>query len=269
MDGSPHGEAAVTLAIDWASRFDADLLGLGILDEPSITGPEPVPQGASVYKAARDQARLRDAHQQIVDFLAAFSERCAEAKVRAATVEDVGRPHEQIVEEALRCDVVVLGQETHFKFETQSEPDETVGRVLRQSPRPVVVVPREPAPGHGVLVAYGEGREVARTFQMLVLLGLAAEETIDLLAIHPDATEAERRLRRPAAYLAAHGLPSRLLPIASRASASEVILGEAERRRPRLLVMGAQGHHPVRDLFGTSVARAVLKQTPVPVFVGA
>jgi nucleotide-binding universal stress UspA family protein len=269
MDGSPDGEGAVTLAIDWARRFGVELLGLGILDEPSITGPEPVPLGASAYKGVRDRARLRDAHEHIVGFLAAFSHRCAEAQVRAATVRDVGRPHEQILEEALGCDVVVLGRETHFKFETQPQPDETPGQVLRQSPRPVVVVPREYAPGQGVLVAYGEGREVARTLQTFVLLGLACEETIDLLAIHPDATEAERRLRRPAVYVATHGLRSRVLPVATRASAAEVILEEVRRRQPRVLVMGAQGHHPVRDLFGSSVTRAVVKETPTPVFVGA
>jgi len=39
--------------------------------------------------------------------------------------------------------------------------------------------------------------------------------------------------------------------------------------RPRLLVMGAQGHHPLRDLFGTSVTRAVIRACPVPAFIGA
>jgi len=36
LDGSPWSEAATTLALDWAARFDARLLGLGVLDEPSI-----------------------------------------------------------------------------------------------------------------------------------------------------------------------------------------------------------------------------------------
>jgi nucleotide-binding universal stress UspA family protein len=34
-------------------------------------------------------------------------------------------------------------------------------------------------------------------------------------------------------------------------------------------VMGAHGHHPVRNLFATSVTRAVLRDCPVPVLVGA
>jgi nucleotide-binding universal stress UspA family protein len=33
--------------------------------------------------------------------------------------------------------------------------------------------------------------------------------------------------------------------------------------------MGAHGHHPVRDLFLTSVTRAVLNESPVPVLAGA
>jgi nucleotide-binding universal stress UspA family protein len=36
LDGSPWSETATTLALDWAARFDARLLGLGVLDEPSI-----------------------------------------------------------------------------------------------------------------------------------------------------------------------------------------------------------------------------------------
>ena len=46
------------------------------------------------------------------------------------------------------------------------------------------------------------------------------------------------------------------------------LLEEVRRRRPGLLVMGAHGHHPLRDLFATSVTRTVLGECPVPAFVG-
>jgi nucleotide-binding universal stress UspA family protein len=51
--------------------------------------------------------------------------------------------------------------------------------------------------------------------------------------------------------------------------AQQMLPGEVRRRAPRLLVIGAHGDHPVRDLFTTSVARAALRDCPVPVFVGA
>jgi nucleotide-binding universal stress UspA family protein len=269
IDGSPHATVAATLAIDWAARFRARLLGLGVLDEPSIRGREAVPLGGGAFKQARDDARVADAHHRILGILAEFRARCAEKGVRADVVEDVGESAHCIVREAQRCDIVVLGAETHFHFETQEDADATLGQVLRQSPRPVVVVPRRHVDGHGVMVAYGGGREVARTLQTVVLLGLAGTEAIDVVTIRPDLAEAESVAALAGRFLASHEAPHRLHPLASGDPPAEVLLQEVRRRRPRLLVMGAQGHHPVRDLFGTSVTRAVLARCPVPVLVGA
>ncbi len=184
-------------------------------------------------------------------------------------LEDVGRPDEQIVREAQSCDVVILGREENFHFETEERDDETLGRVLRTARVPSSSCREAPANGAGVLVAYGGGREVARTLQSFTLLGLAAGEMLDVVAIHPDREEGERRLRPAGEYLTAHGLPHRLRPVVSDVPAAEVILDEVRRLAPRLLVMGAHAHHPLRELFVTSVARAVLSATPVPVFVGA
>jgi nucleotide-binding universal stress UspA family protein len=269
MDGSAHGAAAAGLAIDWARRFGAELVGLGVLDKPSITRPEPVSFGGTAYKRQRDEVLLADEHRRVVQLLKEFRERCAADGVRCTVVEDIGVPHEQIVAEASGADVVVLGRETHFEFETQDHPDATLGKVLRESPRPVIVVPPEPTPGEGVLVAYGSGREVARTLQTFALLGVAGDEPVCLLAVDQDLSRAQARLVPAARFLAAHGADVVRQPVATEGAPVEVILEHVQRRRPRLLVMGAQGHHPVRDLFVTSVTRAVLRDAPVPVFVGA
>jgi nucleotide-binding universal stress UspA family protein len=249
--------------------FHTELLGLGIVDKPSITRPEAVSIGGMAFKHHRDEVRLADAHQHVVELLAEFRQRCDEARVRCAVVEDIGTPHEQIVAEASRCDVVVLGQETHFEFETQDHPDTTLSKVLRESPRPVIVVPRDLGSGEGVLVAYGTGREIARTLQTFAVLEVAGDEPVCLLAIDQDQARAEARLQPAAEYLTAHGMRVVLEPVASMDAPAAVILDRVGRRRPRLVVMGAQGHHPVRDLFFTSVTRAVLRDASVPVFVGA
>jgi nucleotide-binding universal stress UspA family protein len=89
------------------------------------------------------------------------------------------------------------------------------------------------------------------------------------VSIHRDGAEAERLTHLAGEYLTAHGAPHRLHAIVSAAPPAEVLLEEIHRVRPRLLVMGAHGHHPVRDLFGTSVTRAVLRTCPVPAFIGA
>src|SRR5262249_50056533 len=119
------------------------------------------------------------------------------------------------------------------------------------------------------LVAYGGGREAARTLQTFALLGLAGGEEIDVVTVHRERAKAEAIVRLAGDFLAAHAAPHRLHPITSDDAPAEVLLGEVRRLRPRLLVMGAHGHHGLRDLFATSVTRAVLGASLVPVFVGA
>jgi nucleotide-binding universal stress UspA family protein len=269
LDGSPYSETAAALAVGWARQHGARLLGLGVLDAPTIQKAEPVPMGAGAYKHARDEARLAEAHRRVVDFLTEFRARCVSAAVAADVLEDIGDPATRIMREAQRCDAVILARETHFHFETQDRPDEVLAQVLRGSPRPVVVVPRELPEGRGVVVAYGGGREAARTLQTFMLLGLAAGENIEVLSIHRDGAEAEAVAHLAGEYLSAYRAPHRLHAITSDRAPAEIVLEQVRHARPRVLVMGAHGHHPVRDLFATSVTRAVLRACPVPVFVGA
>ncbi len=269
LDGSPYSETAVSLAIDWAGRYGARLLGLGILDLPAIERAEAVPLGAGAYKKARDEARLADERRRVEDFLADFRARGRAADVSVDVLEDVGDPTVRILREAQRCDVVILGRETYFHFETQDRPDDTLAQVLRGSPRPVVAAPRSLPEGHGVLLAYGGGREAARTLQTFQLLGLAAGEVIEVVSIHRDGAEAEALARLAGEYLTAHGAPHRLHPVVSAAPPADVLMEKIRSARPRLLVMGAHGHHPLRDLFGTSVTRALMRVCPVPAFIGA
>jgi nucleotide-binding universal stress UspA family protein len=228
-----------------------------------------VPLGAGAYKHARDEARLADAHRRVVDFLADFRARSEAAGIAVEVLEDIGDPAVRILREAHRCDLVILARETHFHFETQEQPDDTLAQVLRGSPRPVVTVPRELPDGRGVVVAYGGGREAARTLQTFQLLGLAAGEVIEVVTVHRDGAEAEALAHLAGEYLSAHGAPHRLHAIVSTAPPAEVLLEEVRHARPRLLAMGAHGHHPLRDLFGTSVTRAVLRACPIPTFIGA
>src|SRR5690349_13454059 len=152
LDGSVYSETAASLAIEWALRYGARLVALGVVDAPSIERAEPVPLGAGSYKRARDEARLADAHRRVVEFLAEFRARSQAARVPTEVLKDIDDPATSILREAERCDVVILARETHFRFETQDRPDETLARVLRGSPRPVVVVPRELPDGRGVII---------------------------------------------------------------------------------------------------------------------
>jgi nucleotide-binding universal stress UspA family protein len=269
LDGSPCGAAATTLALEWARRLGARLLALGIVDRVGIRRPEPVPLGAGPHKNVREDARVLDAHQRVAGLLADFRARAGAAGARAEILEEVGDPAERILWEAQRADVVMLGREIRFNLEAPERRDATLAQVVRRSPRPMVVVPETVPEGTGILVAYGGGREGARTLQIFALLGLAGGETLDVLTIHRETAEARVIARAAADFLSARGVVHRVHTVASSAAPAEVLLDEVRSRRPRLLVLGAHRDHPLRDLFATSVTRAVLRDCPTPIFVGA
>jgi nucleotide-binding universal stress UspA family protein len=271
LDDSPYSETATTLAVEWGSRFGARLIGLAILDTASVLRREFVPMGASSFKKERDEALLADAQQHAMHFLSRFQQRCSEAGVAAETFEEVGDAGECILRQAHQCDLVVLGRETHFHFETQDAPDATLAQVLRNSPRPIVVVPRElpTEKGTGILVAYDGGGQAGRTLQAIQLLGLADGETIHVVSINRDSWKAEGVTDLAARFLESHDIPYQLHTAESKEEPAGIVLDKLRTVRPRLLVMGAHGHHPLRDLFASSVTRAVLRACPVPVVIGS
>ena len=153
LDGSNFSEVALDLGIEWAKRFNAQLVGLGIVDEPTIRSHEPVPIGGAAYKVERDEFRMAEARGKVDQFLDDFTRRCTETGVSCKTLEDVGLPSKEILRESHRYDLVLLGHETHFHFETEDKADETLWRVLRHESRPVVIAPPKLKAGSSVLVA--------------------------------------------------------------------------------------------------------------------
>ena len=134
LDGSAYSDVAVELGIQWAKRFNAVLVGLGIVDEPTICKREPVPLGGASYKLERDAQLLADGRRKVEEFLKRFGAQCAAAGVAYQEVEDVGMPYDEILRESHRYDLVLLGHETHFHFETSDERTRRCGTFCGASP---------------------------------------------------------------------------------------------------------------------------------------
>jgi nucleotide-binding universal stress UspA family protein len=267
LDGTPLGDAALALGIRWAGETGALLVGLGVIDEPSIRAPEPVPLGAAAYKQARDDRLAAVARARVDEFLGRFSRRCAEAGVAAKPLEDVGPPVERLALQAQRYDLIVVGKETRFHFQTQEGPDDAHRQLLELAPRPVVTVP-DALPGPGpVLVGYDGSRQAARTLAALAATGLAARSEARVVSVHPEFTEAARRADRAVEYLRFHGVAAAARPVGSAADPAEVLLDEARGGRAGLLVAGAYGKSAFREFFLGSVTKTLLREAPVPLFL--
>jgi nucleotide-binding universal stress UspA family protein len=260
--------AAAELATRWAQRFEALVAGLGILDEPSIRGPQAVPVGGQAFKEQRDENRLADARAKVAELLARFTDRCREAQVACRVMEEMGTPFERILRAAQRYDLLMLGTQTHFHFETEVGPGETLDKVLESSPRPVVAVPENLPSGTGILVAYDGRPAAARSLQALVALGLGTLGHVEVVSVDRKSSDAAAQEAELAAeYLGSHGIAASSRPLVSDGRVEEVLLEESQQQDVELLVMGAYGSSKLSELFLGSTTRRVLQDTRVPLFL--
>ena len=267
LDVSSYAAAAVELWIEWARRFDAVLVGLGIIDQPTICKPEPVSVGGMAYKEPRDQSLLADARRTVERLLEGFSLRCAEAGVSSKVLEDVGLPAEQIMLEAQRYDLILLGQQTYFHFETQARADETLRNVVKHCPRPVVAVPDQPRGGKALVVAYDGSLQAARTLQAFQGVGLDGSQDVHIVSVDADHAQAARHADRALEFLRFHGTTAFAHPVATTDPPAEVILEHLQRLDAGMLVMGAYGRPVLKEFFFGSVTRSVLAKYTVPLFL--
>ncbi|WP_435005456.1 universal stress protein [Tundrisphaera lichenicola] len=266
LDGTVHGDSALKLAIRWSKRYDALLVGLGCVDEPGIHGPEEIISGEG-YFSRLNSALLEETRTRVEATLSQAALRCAEAGVAFKPLEDVGTPDTQILEEAQRFDLIMLGQQTHFRFGWENEPDVTLPKVLADTPRPVVVVPESAGEGDSVIVAYDGSLQAARALYAFEASGLGQGREIQVLSVSDEKKTALRHADRAIEFLKSHGMEANPSPVESGGSPGDVLLEMIRLSDPGLIVMGAYGQPGLREFFLGSTTSTLLKKGTIPMFL--
>lgn len=267
LDGSPHSKVALDLGIRWAKRFDALLVGLGIVDVPAIGKAVPLPVGAAVFQGGRDDALVADARRRVEQFLEQFSLRCAEQQVASKVLEEFGSAVEQIGAQAHRFDLVLLGRRTYFQVEADEWPDQTLQEVLKTTPRPVVTVPDSLRDGRCVMVACDGSLQAARTLLAFQASGLDEGRDVQVVSVAANHADAVHQADRAAEFLRYHDIKALPHPVTTHDAPAKVLLDQVRKLDPGLLVMGVYGKPTWQEFFFGSVTQSFLKASPVPMFL--
>ncbi len=266
LDGSAYSTNALTLGIRWARQYGAILVGLGVVDEPAIRQPVMASIGGDSFKQGRDESVLAVARESVKKCLDDFSSRCRAEGVKCTAVEAVGEPYEQIVLEAQRYDLVLLGQQTFFRFASQEDACDTLKSVLQNTPRPVVTAPENLLPGTSVLIAFDGRLQAARALQAFQSSGLAESQQVHVVSVADEKSDAERIAARAVEFLRLHDIKAEPHALES-SQADHILLAQARELNAGLIVMGTYGQSTIREFFLGSVTRSLLESSPVPLFL--
>jgi len=269
LDDTQAARQAQAYAISLAQRHGAQLIGACVVDVPFLTAPEAEPLGAGYYKALKDSAQLARAKADSANILAAFCEKCSQAGVRQTTATYHGDPYAELLKAAATSDIIVIGRDTSFHDGDDGEQPvgESVARLVKDNPRPLIVTPPEPSAGDAVLLAYDGSLPSLRAEQLFALLGVANGKTVQVISIHEEKATALALAEEARAFLLLHGVKAEAQGIASDADPADILLAEMKSLHAGLMAMGAYGHRGWREKILGSCTKTLLRKSAAALFL--
>ena len=276
IDGMPAAASVVDWAAWAAQRLQAPLQLLHVLDEPVALPPVGDFSGALGFGAqemlqqqlgALDEQRSAIAREAGRHVLESACERAAQQGVPEAAQ---AMPYGELVDVLMGLEdsarLVVLGEHYRTTMPRAVYLSAHVERVVRSLRRPVLVATVAPFVAPERFVVAFDGSDTARkTLDMVAASPLLRGLPALVAMAAPDTPEHQQQLGNAQAVLRAAGFEAQtaLLP------------GDPENALPPLLqsqgnavlVMGAYGHSRIRQLILGSTTTALLRLSPVPVFV--
>jgi nucleotide-binding universal stress UspA family protein len=245
--GGGHIEALAVIDI---KAFEVPVLGTADGFMPSVVSPP----------LAESQALLDELLKLAKERLGQFAHVCEEKELSCSTEVRSGIPGDVIAREAVAHDMVVMSRTGYTRVSKGDDGgvDPLVSSVIRGSIRPVLVAGKEfPATGSikRLMAAFDGSIHAARALTAAVELGADPGIECILTAVAPTDELGLGILAPAEAYLCHHGLtPRKKVVIGSKPS--ELLCGIVGAAGADILIMGAYGHSPIREmLFGCTTER--------------
>lgn len=243
-DSHIHALAVIDIAI-----FEAPVLGTADGLMPSVVTP-PLKESQSLMDDLTAAARER---------LDRFTAQCASRGIPSSTEVRTGIPGEVISRTGTGHDMVVVSRTGYNRVaNTRETVDALVAPVIRNSVRPVLVAGSEFRNGaevRNILVAYDGSTHAARALWVAAELAARPGVHCDLITVAHSEETGWDILAPAEEFLLHHGVePEKKVFVGSKPSTvicDLVASGEVD-----IVIMGAYGHSPIREvLFGSTTER--------------
>jgi len=246
------GGRVLGLAVIDLKSFEIPVLGTADGLMPSVVSP-PV---------AESRALLEELSRMARDRADRFERAGAAAAVSCSSEIRTGIPSDIVAQESIAHDLVVLAR-CGFGRASKGDgpqPESLVSAVIRSSVRPVLVAGRAfPASGvvTSLIVAFDGSVHAARALSIAAELSAGLNLECLLATIAP-AEEVGAEIQAPAeAFLRHHGVSPKK-KVVTGSKPAELLCDIVSAAGSDILIMGAYGHSPIREvLFGSTTERVL------------
>jgi nucleotide-binding universal stress UspA family protein len=264
LDRTGGSDAAKAMALALAQKHGASVRGVAVVDAELIAPPEPTPVGGGAYKQHKDAViieRVRAADALIAQ---AFGAECAAAGVDGKAEVVQGEALAMLNAASAAHDVVLIGNDATFGAESATP---LIGGLLRDNPRPLIVVPTGLATDARTLIAYDGSTPTLRALQLFCALRLRVESEVVVACLNENGRVAAALAEAGASFLNARGYKATTRPIIGDGDPAPVLIDAAKDAGAGLIVAGAYGQRGWREWLLGSTTEHLLAASPVPLFI--
>ena len=266
-DGAPVASAR-EFAFWLARSENAHILALAVLDMkafeiPVLGTPDGFMPTVVAAPIQETQTLLDEMTAAAREHLERFAAECSSREISCSVEVRTGLPGELLAREAIAHDLVVMSRTGYSRAAVSQVPVEPlVTQVIRGSIRPVLVAGKHFPPAgrvQNILVAFDGSSHASRALAIAATISARPGVRCTLATVTGSEEEGRELLAPAEAYLCHHGLsPERQIALGSKPS--EAICSLVGTLGADLLVMGAYGHSPIREVLFGSTTEHVLRQ---------
>lgn len=267
LDDTPSSIRAKEIALSLAQMHAAGVTALTIVDAARIAPPEPVPMGGDSYKQHKDEVLVGRTREELGELARRFTYECHAASINCDVAVREGDAIDALTAASDIHDLIVIGRDAAFHADQGGKVSQIVERLLRQSPRPLIVSPSEKQNTDRVIVAYDGSVPAMRALQMFCLLGVAGKSEVTVLTVNAARAAAEAISARAVHHLASHAVSARARVVESAADPTNAIVDIASELDARLIVMGTYGRRGWREYLLGSTADRLVSESKSPLFI--
>jgi nucleotide-binding universal stress UspA family protein len=270
IDGSDYGKTAIAYGIIIASKLDARLTGLHVVDVRLMQGPVFTDISGSIGLPPYQEflpAIESSLEGKAEAILKEFCEQCEAAGIHPETKKITGVIDEVIIEEGRKCcDWILLAQRgEHFHIGGGAILGSTAQSVVRRSGKPVLVTPERFRKINRMALAYDGSPPAQNALNLAAELSARAAWPLSVVIIADDQGLGAKLSEKAEAFLKTRAVDGAILIL--KGTEDKELLKFIREGTADLLVMGAYGHNRLREVLLGSTTSVVIRKSTIPVLL--
>jgi nucleotide-binding universal stress UspA family protein len=267
LDGSPHANAALELAVRRAKLYKSIIIGVTVVDVPMIeqisAGAQP---GAMYISATALTSTLNEAKDLAQLRIAEFRKVCLREDVHCEDLIFSGAVVDALLEEGKTADLIVIGLKTYFQYPRQEDSVRTLNELLKHPTCPVLAIPEHIDLPQHILIAYDGSAGAARALKAYTYItpDIPAVYPVTLLCIDTDYESKKYQLEKAVLFLRTHGIDAEIMIRGGKTA--HTILATAKELAPSLIIIGSPVYKGIAERIFGSVSEEIINDGTIPVF---